>query len=223
MSEIKTDIEPLVAGDKLTVDEFLRRWETMPELKKAELIGGVVYMPSPLSVGHGRSDLGLGYLLMHYALQTPGTDAASNATWRMLQDAPQPDIVLRVVEAHGGQSKAEYYFHGAPELAAEVCHSSTACDLHQKKDLYRQAGVREYLTLLLREQEVRWFRLEGGEYRLLAPAADGKLRSLEFPGLWLDARALLAGRLQDALETLNLGLASPEHADFAATLAKRKG
>jgi hypothetical protein len=34
--------------------------------------------------------------------------------------------------------------------------------------------------------------------------------------LWLDARALLAGDLAAALRTLNLGLATAEHAAFAA-------
>ena len=41
--------QPLRAGQRLAVQEFLRRWEAMPEVKFAELIDGVVYMPSPLS------------------------------------------------------------------------------------------------------------------------------------------------------------------------------
>jgi len=40
--ERELEIEPLVAGDRLTREEFLRRWEAIPELKKAELIGGGV-------------------------------------------------------------------------------------------------------------------------------------------------------------------------------------
>jgi hypothetical protein len=41
---------PLVAGDRLTRDEFLRRWEEMPDLKKAELIGGVfTWLPRSVS------------------------------------------------------------------------------------------------------------------------------------------------------------------------------
>jgi hypothetical protein len=41
-------ILPLENGDRLTVAEFERRYEAMPELKKAELINGVVYIPSPI-------------------------------------------------------------------------------------------------------------------------------------------------------------------------------
>ena len=43
---------PLENGDRLSSREFLRRYEAMPELKKAELIQGVVYMPSPVSANH---------------------------------------------------------------------------------------------------------------------------------------------------------------------------
>ena len=38
----------LEPGDRLTRAEFERRYEAMPELRKAELIEGVVYMPSPV-------------------------------------------------------------------------------------------------------------------------------------------------------------------------------
>ena len=39
---------PLESGDRLTRAEFERRYEAMPELKKAELIEGVVYVSSPV-------------------------------------------------------------------------------------------------------------------------------------------------------------------------------
>ncbi len=41
-------IPPLVDGERLTRDEFERRYDAMPDLKKAELIEGVVHMPSPV-------------------------------------------------------------------------------------------------------------------------------------------------------------------------------
>ena len=40
-------VPALQNGDRLTRDEFERRYEAMPHLKKAELIEGVVYLPSP--------------------------------------------------------------------------------------------------------------------------------------------------------------------------------
>jgi len=56
MSTSQRTTPPLRVGQHLTVREFLRRWEAMPELKFAELIDGVVYMPSPLCRVHGRSE-----------------------------------------------------------------------------------------------------------------------------------------------------------------------
>ncbi|HEX7379856.1 MAG TPA: hypothetical protein VF278_22210, partial [Pirellulales bacterium] len=49
-------VPPLRAGDELTREEFLRRWEADPTIKFAELIGGTVYMPSPVSAEHGGMD-----------------------------------------------------------------------------------------------------------------------------------------------------------------------
>src|SRR5262245_30747645 len=143
--EKELEIEPLVQGDRLSRDEFLRRWEAMPGLKRAELIGGVVYMPSPVSVNHSESDNPLATWLGVYAAYSSGCKAGTNATWFMLGDAPQPDDHLRILPEHGGQSWVEGdYAHGAPELAAEVTRSRTTYDLHQKKNLYEPAGVQEY-------------------------------------------------------------------------------
>ena len=221
MATVELEVEPLMPGDHLAREEFLRRWEARPEIKKAELIWGVVYMPSPLSADHGKRDVEVGYWLCHYAMHTPGCEAGQNATWYMLEDAPQPDCHLRIERECGGTSWIENnFFRGAPELAAEVCLSSTSYDLHQKRDLYAAAGVKEYVVVLLRERQVRWHRLVGGSYQLLPIGPDGVLRSLVFPGLWLDGQALITGNMLRVLEVLNQGLASPEHAEFLARLAR---
>jgi Uma2 family endonuclease len=218
------EIPPLERGDKLSRDEFMRRWEAMPHLKRAELIGGIVYMPSPLSRSHGDFDSHVGAWLWMYSASTPGCEAGGNATWLMKEeDAPQPDCDLRILPEYGGQSRMEgEYSAGAPELLAEVCLSSTSYDLHQKYDLYEQAGVQEYVALLLREQEVRWHRLVDGKFQVISPGGDGILRSVAFPGLWLDPAVLLVKDKQRMLAVLQQGLQSPEHAVFVAELAKRK-
>ena len=115
-----------------------------------------------------------------------------------------------------------HYSAGAPELAAEVSLSSTAYDLHQKLELYQAAGVKEYLAVLLREQKVRWHRLVGNAYQLLPASKDGVIRSVVFPGLWLHAKALLAGDMKKVMEILDQGLRSPEHAAFVAQLEGRR-
>jgi hypothetical protein len=216
-------VPPLVAGDKLSREEFLRRWEAHPEIKNAELIGGIVYMSSPVTAEHGDTDNDVGTWLGAYKVATPGTAAGHNATALLLGDAPQPDVNLRVLPQFGGTSWVEGgYIHGVPELLVEVCRSSASYDLHVKLDLYEVARVPEYLAILLFEQEIRWHILAGGRYEQMPPDADGLLRSRVFPGLWLEGKALLAGNLQQVLARLQEGLQSPEHEQFVAELAARK-
>lgn len=216
-------VPPLAAGDKLTRAEFLRRWEAHPEINKAELIGGIVFMPSPLSVEHGDMDSDVGLWLGTYRVATPGTASGHNTTAFILEDTPQPDLNLRILPKYGGSSRTEgRYLGGRPELLAEVCLSSASYDLHDKFELYKAARIPEYLAVLLYEHEVRWHVLVGRRYQLLSADRDGLLRSRVFPGLWLDSKALLASNIQQVLARLQEGLHSPEHKRFIAKLARRK-
>ena len=215
---------PLQNGDRLTREEFERRYEAMPHLKKAELIEGVVYVPSPVNyTDHGKPHMHLITLLGVYEASTPGVEGGDNTTVRLdLDNEPQPDAFLRIAPGRGGQSRTgeEGYVEGAPELAAEVAASSASYDLHAKLHVYRRAGVREYLILRVLDQEVDWFCLRGGQFQKMAPDAQGILRSEVFPGLWLDPAALLRGDLAGVLAVLDQGVQSPEHAAFVERLRK---
>ena len=221
MSMVEQDIPPLIRGDFLGRDEFLRRWDAMPEIKRAELIRGVVYMPSPVSRVHGVMENNVGTWLGVYRAATPGVESANNITWLMGDDeAPQPDVSLRVLPKYGGQSRPSGRFvAGAPEFLAEVCISSTAYDLNQKLEVYQEAGVREYLAVLMRERQVRWHLMRDGQFEVVQLPEDGICRSEGFPGLWLDGAALLAGDLARVLTVLHQGLNSPEHGIFGNQLA----
>ena len=223
MSTVKQEMEPLRPGQRLSVQEFLRRWEAMPELKFAELIEGIVYMPSPQTSDHGRTEFRLDGWLALYVAHTPGCDGGAQSTWLMLQSAPQPDSYLWILPVYGGQSRIQGKFHvGAPEWAGEICLSSAAYDLSAKKALYQKAGVQEYVAVLLEEKEIRWHRLEKGAYKLCPPTARGIYRSSVFPGLWLDGPALLRQDLPRMLQTLERGLQSTAHTTFVKQLAARQ-
>jgi Uma2 family endonuclease len=217
-------VPPLVSGDKLTREEFLRRWELHPEIKKAELIGGIVHMASPVSLEHGHSEGDVGGWLNYYRFFTPGTDSGNNTTSCMLEDeTPQPDIFLRILREYGGRSwEEDKKLYGSPEMLTEVSKSSVSYDLHAKKDVYEQAKIQEYLAILLQEQEIRWHVLTRGKYKLLRPDADGIWRSRVFPGLWLNGKALLASDMVAVMATLQQGLESREHKAFVKELARRK-
>jgi Uma2 family endonuclease len=224
MSTVEQKVLPLYPGQRLKRDEFLRRWEALPELKFAELIGGMVYMSSPVSADHGDVDVNLGGWVAVYAASTPVCRANSNSTWLMLGDLPQPDDSLRILTELGGHSRREgRYYAGAPELIGEVSLSSECYDLHEKLNLYQAAGVDEYLAVLLASREVRWHRLVSGVYEVMPPSPDGVFRSQVFPGLWLHPAALLEGDMPHVLATLQQGLQSPEHAAFVRRLQLRNG
>lgn len=223
MATVEQKVPPLAAGMRLTRDEFLRRWEMHPEITKAELIGGVVYMPSPVSPEHGDAESDVGTWIGTYRSATPGTKSGHNTTALMLEDAPQADINLRIVPECGGRSWSEgKRLHGAPELIAEICLTSADYDLHVKYDLYETIGVQEYLAVLVERQQIRWHRLVNGRYELLPPDTDSIFRSHVFPGLWLDGAALLRSDLPTILAVLQAGLASPEHQAFVEELAAKR-
>jgi len=215
------DPQPVLEpGDRLSRDEFERRYERMPQVRKAELVEGTVYMPSPVRARkHGKPHMHLSHWLASYELETPGVEGFDNSSVRLdLDNEPQPDLVLITSPARGGQAQitADDYIEGAPELAVEIVASSKAYDLHQKKDAYRRNGVCEYLAWITGEQRLVWWELREGEYQELAPHADGLLKSCVFPGLWLDIQALLKGDMKTVLAALRRGVDSPEHTAFLA-------
>jgi hypothetical protein len=218
-------IPPLEAGDHLTRAEFERRYGAMPKLKKAELIEGVVYMPSPVRAEqHGNPHADLISWLGVYRASTSGVRVSDNATLRLdLDNEPQPDALMYIEPAFGGQAQidADGYLVGGPELVAEVAASSVSIALNTKLRVYRRNGVREYIVWRVEDQAIDWFVLRQGQYEQLQRTAAGFLQSEQFPGLWLDADALMAFNLARVLEVVQQGLASPEHAVFLAQLHQK--
>jgi Uma2 family endonuclease len=216
-------VPPIAAGDRLTRDEFLRRWEAHPEIKNAELIGGMVFMASPVSAQHGETDGDVGTWLGLYRVWTPGTAMGHSSTSYLLDDVPQPDTYLRILPEYGGGSWIEdKYLHGIPELLAEIALSSASYDLHVKFNLYQASKIPEYLVVLLYEQQIRWHILVDGRYQILSADPDGIWRSRMFPGLWLDGAALLKGNMVQVVAKLQDGVNSPEHRAFVEQLARHK-
>ncbi len=216
------DVPPLQDGDRLTRAEFERRYDAMPELKKAELIEGVVHMGSPVSAnGHAEPHFNLITLMGLYCLHTPGVVGGDNATLRLdLDNEPQPDVYLRILAECGGQCVLDQkgYVAGAPELVAEVAASSVSYDLHDKLNAYRRNQVREYLVWRVRDREVDWFVLREGCFERLPLGTDGLLRSEVLPGLCLDPQAVIARDTERMFQVAMQGVASPEHHAFLTRL-----
>jgi Uma2 family endonuclease len=219
-------ILPLENGDHMTRDEFERRYAAMPNVKKAELIEGVVFMPSPVRRDqHGTPHIAIGTWLGVYWSATPGVTPADNSTVRLdLDNEPQPDALLNIDPRCGGQvQEVDGYIVGAPELVVEVAASSASIDRNTKLRVYRRNSVREYLIWRVLDNAIDWFVLRQGQYDSLTPHPDGTLRSEVFPGLWLDVDALLRWDMAQVLRVLQRGLASAEHAAFVVELQRRAG
>ena len=210
----------LQQGDHLTRDEFERRYEAMPQLKKAELIEGIVYLSSPVRHNlHGKPHLAFAGWLMHYWTYTPGVRGGDNSTVRLdLENEPQPDGLLFREPGLGGRAEVgpDGYIEGAPDLVVEVAASTVSYDLNSKLRVYRRNQVQEYIVWRVEEEAIDWFVLQRGEYVRLPLSKSGFFQSNVFPGLWLDPVALIRGDLPTVLEVLGLGIASPEHQAFVA-------
>lgn len=53
---VDSSVTSLYSGDRLAACELLRRFETVPQLKKAELIEEIGFMDSPVSFRHAKLD-----------------------------------------------------------------------------------------------------------------------------------------------------------------------
>ncbi len=212
-------------------EEFHKLYSEMTPGYTAELIGGTVFVREPIGNQHGTRHLRLGTIFDIYQGNSPGVEASDNATVILGdEDEVQPDLLLRVLPSHGGQSSDQQpsygraeettYVLGAPELIGEIAHSSRAIDLHTKRRRYRHAGVIEYIVVCLEPAVIHWFDLR--QDFMLEPDQNGVIKSNVFPGLWLRVEHFLQMDYHGVTATLNNGLASAEHKEFLQLLDERR-
>lgn len=215
-SQSNRKVPPLREGDRLTREEFERRYDAMPQVKKAELIEGVVHMAPPAVRWdfHARPDVLIAGWLMVYEAATPGVQTGHNASIRLgIENEPQPDSVLLIEPRCGGRVRfsPDNYVEGPPEFVVEISASTLGRDLEVKRRAYLNAGVREYMVWRVEERAIDWLVMRGSD--------QGVVKSEVFPGLWLDVGAVLRLDSAGVLRTLQKGVASAEHAEFVAKLA----
>jgi Uma2 family endonuclease len=195
-------------GDRLGREEFERRY-TASNIKKAELIEGIVHVASPLRfTSHGKPHSQIIGWLVTYQSMVTGLEVGVEPTVRLDDDnEPQPDAVLFRIGGNA-QIDADGYITGAPKLIAEIAASTVSYDLYSKKRIYERNGVKEYIVWRTLDCQLDWFILENGEYQKLEPDDSGIIRSQEFEGLWLNVNAILQNDMSAVLKTLQTGIAS---------------
>ena len=210
-------------GDRLTREEFHRRYEAMPENVKAELIKGIVYFRTKTKVSHGEANAAIVGLIGLYSINSPGTSFVNHPT--LIFDGKnecQPDAVLRIDETNGGKSwiNDDDYLEGSPELIVEISSSTASYDLHDKLEIYEKKGVQEYIVWRVLDHQIDWFSLENGKYERLAPNKQGIIESKVFAGLRLNLKAMLEDDLRRVLADLQKGLQSKKYKEFSKYLSK---
>lgn len=207
-------------GDRLSRPEFERRFDAMPDVKKAERIEGIVCIGSHVGFrSHSKPHYNVINWLGHYESATPGIEGGDNGSIHLdLDNMPQPDVFWLILPEFAGQARIsdDDYVEGGPELVVEVASSSVSDNLHAKLDDYRRNGAKEYLVWRVQDRAFDWFVLRDGHYWRIAPEADRTIRSEVFPSLWLEPDALIRGDLAAGFQAVQPGMATPEHADFVA-------
>ena len=185
----------LESGDRLTREEFHRRYCARPDIARAELVQGVVYVASPTRFHrHARPHRSVIAWLDTYAAQSPNVELAIESTVILgASSEVRPDVCLfRSVPGGPVQITDDDYLIGAPDLVFEVAASSASYDLHDKMEVYRRAGVPEYVVWRVLDHQIDWFDLINGRYVRRGPDANGIIESRMFPGLRLNVAAMLA-------------------------------
>jgi Uma2 family endonuclease len=201
----------LLEGDWLSSEEFMTRWEALPDVEHAELLDGIVYVDGEVTLSHGRFHSILSFWLGVYAMGAPGRIAAMSSAWLMEpENVPQPDVTLRKRREGDGR-----YGSGAPELIVEIAVYSYSRDLGVKKRLYERMGVREYIVVVPDEDYLVWFQHTPEGFQKLTPGEDGIFRSRTFPGLWLDPQALWKEDLAGLQTAVQQGLAQEPPANLS--------
>ena len=195
-------IPPLNQGDQLSHSEFERRRGLHPEIKKAELINGLVFLEMTVGPAHADVHKMVMTLLGVYEARHPETQALDNATVVLGDDEVQPDALLSRRE--GGRAVlGDQNIQGPPELVIEVAASSSAYEANLKRLLYEGAGVEEYAVLQIFEQQVDWWVARGDRFQRVLPDSAGVFSSTLFDGLRLNATAIWAGDMAAVLAALD--------------------
>jgi len=161
-----------------------------PEDRKAELIDGVMIMPSPPLVVHERMQGFLSTLLRLYVEEKEIGEVFGSRTAVELElfYAPEPDILF--VSKERLHIIGEKGILGAPDFVIEILSASTAMkDQGEKRILYEKFGVKEYWVVNPLTYEVLRYFFREGKFGLAVPAdLRNPVEVSLFPDLFLSVK-----------------------------------
>jgi len=197
--------ESPIEDDRFTFAEFCA---LIPDGVKADLIDGGIYVASPDRPHHYKVASFVQTLLDGYASEHGlGEVYASRVAFQLTEhNAPEPDVAFLKVE--NLDREEERCIRGGPDIAVEVVsRDSRHRDYVDKKQLYREAGVREYWIIDPRQRRAEFHRLQNGDYELVPLERNRIFRSKVLPGFWLDVEWLFLRPLPSKFRCLQQILA----------------
>ncbi len=170
--------------ERMTAKEFFR---CAPEDQKAELIDGVMIMPSPPTYAHERLQIFLLRLIGEFVERNELGEVLGSRTAVELEknQAPEPDLLF-VAKERAEIIRKEGVF-GAPDLVIEILSVSTAgYDRGGKFRAYERAGVRElWLIDPYGPAGTEFFQRDGDLLKPIMPDARGVIVSNVLPNFQL--------------------------------------
>ena len=154
----------LRTGVRMSLDEFLALGETDERL---ELIDGVLYIMPTGTKDHQFLMFWIRYYLEAYlnGFEVPPAEVHHDLTTILseeLQRAVEPDIV--VILAGRSDIGGIRHVEGVPDIVVEILSSDRNRDLIRKRQIYAEAGVREYWICDPRSDTVTALELRADEY-----------------------------------------------------------
>ncbi|MCY4416065.1 MAG: Uma2 family endonuclease [Chloroflexi bacterium] len=154
----------LRTGTRMSLDEFLALGETD---ERMELIDGVLYVMPTATIDH--------QFLMRwicrfiedylYGFHDPPAEIHHDITTILseeLQRVVEPDLV--VILAGRDDIRSVRHVEGVPDIVIEILSTDRSRDLVRKRQIYAEAGVREYWIFDPHNDTVLPLALQGNEY-----------------------------------------------------------
>lgn len=201
---MKTPIRLEQRAGPHSFEEFCR---IVREDQKADLINGVIYMPSPENTDDNELFIWLVTLMNLFVRRKKlGQIYGSRVAFRLAEKhGPEPDIAF--VRTENMERVTRGGVEGPADLAIEIVSpDSVERDYYLKRELYELYRIPEYWIIDEMDQTVTLLRLKQAKYREVRPQK-GEMHSQVLTGFWLRPEWLWQQPRPDEIETLETILA----------------
>lgn len=182
-----------------TYDDFCRM---IAEGQKADLINGVIYMPSPENTDDNELFIWLVTVINLFVRRNKlGQIYGSRVALRLAEKhGPEPDIAF--VRNENMERVTRGGVEGPADLAIEIVSpDSVERDYYLKRELYELYRIPEYWIIDEMDQTVTQLRLRQGKYREVRPKK-GEIHSQVLTDFWLRPEWLWQEPRPDEIDTL---------------------